>query len=255
MAKLLGNIILEGKIIAKTGLHIGGSSESLQIGGVDKPVLRDPNTQLPYIPGSSIKGKLRMLVEFKEGLILADGKVVNNADQVPAQIFGTSADDARNGPTRLTVRDAHPDETTIEMWEKLKSDLLYTEYKGENNLNRITSAANPRFFERVVPKSKFDCQFIYSIYDGISNVNDLKNIEHFFEALVLLEQSSLGGHGSRGYGRIAFEFKNVKIFTLDDYRAGKLKNEDDENLYPLNRAYVNKQMKTIQNAFSGGVQE
>jgi CRISPR-associated protein Csm3 len=253
MAKLLGNIILEGKIIAKTGLHIGGSTETLQIGGVDKPVLRDPHTQYPYIPGSSLKGKLRMLVEFKEGLV-TNGDVVSDPDKIPAQIFGTSADKSnKNGPTRLTVRDACPDEETIKMWADLKTDLLYTEYKGENNLDRITSKANPRFFERVVPNSKFNCQFVYSIYDGINNVNDISNIEHLFEGLILLEQSSLGGHGSRGYGRIEFEFKDVQIFTLDDYRNGQAKTASDDQLHRLNKEYVDRQMKKIREKFSGGI--
>lgn len=251
MAKLLGNVILEGKIVAVTGLHIGGSTETLQIGGVDKPVLRDPRTNYPYIPGSSLKGKLRMLVEFKEGLVI-NGEVVNDPDKTPAQIFGTSADTAKNGPTRLTVRDAYPDEETTKMWNELKTDLLYTEYKGENNLDRITSKANPRFFERVVPESKFDCQFIYSVYDGINGVDDVANIEHLFEALILLEQSSLGGHGSRGYGRIAFEFKDVQIFTLDDYRTSKVNNGSDGQLHRLNKEYVDRQMKTIRAKFSGG---
>lgn len=60
---LLGKIRVTSTLIAETGLHIGGGGENLDIGGLDKPVIRDPLTQFPYLPGSSIKGKLRSILE------------------------------------------------------------------------------------------------------------------------------------------------------------------------------------------------
>jgi CRISPR-associated protein Csm3 len=51
------NVIISGKIICNTGLHIGGSKEELEIGGTDAPVIIDPETRIPVIPGSSLKGK------------------------------------------------------------------------------------------------------------------------------------------------------------------------------------------------------
>lgn len=61
--KLRGRVILTGRIRALTGLHIGGSPGALAIGNVDMPVIRDAVTGRPYIPGSSLKGKMRSLAE------------------------------------------------------------------------------------------------------------------------------------------------------------------------------------------------
>lgn len=250
MAKLLGNTIIEGKIRTVTGLHIGGSAEAMQIGGVDSPVLRDPNTQLPYIPGSSIKGKLRMLTEFAEGLV-TEGGPVKDPQQKPAQIFGTSADEAKLGPTRLTVRDSYPDDQTIEMWKELDSELLYTEHKGENNIDRITSKATPRFFERVVRDSKFNLEIVYSFYDisdieGAPQVNDFENFKTVFQSLMLLEQSSIGGHGSRGYGRIEFLIKQISFFSVDDYKKGKaVLTEAGTELKKLSEINIDEQIELI----------
>ena len=255
MAKLLGNAIIEGKIRTLTGIHIGGSTESLQIGGIDSPVLRDPNTKFPYIPGSSLKGKLRMLTEFAEGLI-TDGGPVKNPEHKPAQIFGTSADEAKLGPTRLTVRDSYPDNETIEMWKNLDSDLLFTEYKGENNIDRITSKATPRFFERVVRDSKFDLEIVYSFYDisdidGAPKVDDFENFKTVFQSLMLLEQSSLGGHGSRGYGRVEFLIKRISFFSVDDYKMGKaVLTESDKELKKLTEISIDEQIELIKSKLS-----
>ena len=214
--KLLANVIIKGKIRVLTGLHIGGSKEKLEIGGVDSPVIKDPQTNYPYIPGSSLKGKMRMLLEFALGKV-TDGNP--SKDEEIARIFGIDAKEAKFGPTRLVVRDAYPDEGTIDMWENLDSELQYTEYKPENSIDRITSEANPRFLERVVADSKFDFQFIYSIYAWDDNgKTDIENLGRVFEAMKLLEHSGLGGSVSRGYGRIKFKVANPIIIKQEDYR-------------------------------------
>lgn len=235
MAKLRGNIIITGKIRALTGLHIGGSSESLSIGGVDLPVVRTARDRYPYIPGSSIKGKLRMLTEFAEGDV-TDDKPVQKTESKAAQIFGISPpnpDEKKDtkvlGPTRITVRDAHPDKPTIKMWEELDTELLYTENKSENTVDRITSKANPRSIERVVPGSCFDLEIVYSSYDmtgaepadaELEKFNDLDNLAELFRALRLLEQNTLGGHGSRGYGKIVFEELKIECCPTSYYHSG-----------------------------------
>lgn len=160
----IGNLIIRGKFECLTGLHIGGSKEKLEIGGVDSPVIRDPRTRFPYVPGSSLKGKLRSLLEFAMAAVPDTGEVSEEANIV--RLFGIGVDqkDAafkdtehalhRIGPSRLIVRDSHPDAETKKWWKTLDSDLLYTEYKSENVINRITSAANPRFIERVMAGSR-----------------------------------------------------------------------------------------------------
>lgn len=254
MAKLIGNAIIRGKIHTLTGLHIGGSSDSIQIGGVDSPVLRDPHLRIPYIPGSSIKGKLRMLSEFANG-VAREGGPSKDVTQKPAQIFGTSADDARIGPTRLIVRDAYPDEDTIEMWKKMDSDLLYTEEKGENTIDRITSKANPRFIERVVRGSKFDFEMVYSLYDVHADnpdaqIDDMANLEEVFKAMKLLEQSSIGGHGSRGYGRVEFLVDEISFFTSDDYRNATAVLENKGKLSRLSELNIEEELEKIRNLIS-----
>jgi len=235
-AEFLGNVIFKGKLECLTGLHIGDSKEKFEIGGVDSPVIRDPNTQYPYIPGSSLKGKLRSLLAFALGKADQDPPSKGKFDPdcplqrifgVPAEINTNRKDIEGIGPSRLIVRDAYPDEATITMWKNLDSELLFTEYKPENTIDRITSAANPRFMERVVKGSIFNVEFIFGIYriGGITK-QDEEFIINFLESLKLLEHSTLGGSGSRGYGQVAFKFAEPIVLKVDDYRTGSEKFKD-----------------------------
>ena len=225
-SEFLGNIILKGKLEALTGLHIGGSKEKMEIGGVDSPVIRDPVTSYPYIPGSSLKGKMRSLLEFSLGKISEKngshpGCRCNETSCPVCRVFGMEAEKNTIGPTRLLVRDAYPDAETVEMWKDLDSELLYTEYKPENSVDRLTSAANPRFLERVVKGSKFDVEFVFGVYriEGDDN-KDETFFKYAIEALKLLEHSALGKSGSRGYGRVAFKFVEPFVVTKTDYEKG-----------------------------------
>jgi CRISPR-associated protein Csm3 len=223
----LGNIILKGKLITLTPLHIGGSKDKFEIGGVDNPVIKDPVTNYPYIPGSSLKGKLRMLLEFAEGKVIEkldkNGKGTNefppSSDKEITSLFGDSADNSQNGPTRLIVRDAYPDEKTIKMWENTNSETLYTEYKAENTINRMTSAANPRFMERVHKGSEFDVEFILQVFSMDSDKGK-SNFEKLVKAIRILEDSTLGGGGSRGSGKVEFKFFEPYFVSVEDYKNG-----------------------------------
>jgi CRISPR-associated protein Csm3 len=224
MARFVGNIVLKGKMECLTGLHIGGSKEKLEIGGVDSPVLRDPNTRYPYVPGSSLKGKMRALLSFARGKAHEDPNPKTFDPNCPLQrVFGTSADTRDIGPSRLIVRDAQPDAETVKMWKNMDSELMYTEFKPENGIDRLTSEANPRFLERVVKGSVFDVEFIFGVYE-IPSKQDLKPDTDYFvevvEALKLLEHSTLGKNGSRGYGQVAFRFADPKVVRQNDYREG-----------------------------------
>jgi CRISPR-associated protein Csm3 len=224
MAKFIGNIIARAKIECVTGLHIGAGKDTSEIGGVDSPVVRDPVTRLPYIPGSSLKGKLRSLLEFAEGKVGENGKgnphTCPKANCKVCRPFGSSAAEERTcGPTRLLLRDAHPDEATRKIWDKLDTDLLYTEVKSENFLDRITSAANPRFIERVVKGSVFDLEMMYGVYQ-VDGINDLVYFDGVVMALRLFEDSTLGGSGSRGYGQVKLRFAPLIFVDAEDYRKG-----------------------------------
>jgi len=227
-----GNIILKGKIECLTGLHIGGSKEKLEIGGVDSPVIRSPRSKYPYIPGSSIKGKMRHLLEFSTGAVTDYvGKKLGNVSKSPkiVRIFGIGADDSNEsdlGPGRLIVRDCKPDATTIKTWKDMDSELLYTEYKPENTIDRLTSEANPRFIERVVEGSRFDFELVYGVYQINEKTDDElatatnTDLQHIMSALRLLESSTLGKSGSRGYGHIRFHIADPVFVSTNDYQEG-----------------------------------
>ncbi|HPP40474.1 MAG TPA: type III-A CRISPR-associated RAMP protein Csm3, partial [Candidatus Kapabacteria bacterium] len=138
------------------------------------------------------------------------------------RIFGVLAEVAPKeeaiGPTRLIVRDAHPDQETVMMWKNLDSELMYTEYKPENTINKITSAANPRFLERVVKGSCFNFEMIFGVYK-LDNC-EKQDIDFFKDLLLsmkLLEHNTLGGSGSRGYGKISFKLEEPYVLTRADY--------------------------------------
>jgi len=223
----LGNIFLKGKLITITPLHIGGSKDKFEIGGVDNPVIKDPVTNYPYIPGSSLKGKLRMLLEFAEGKVIektdkygkGTGTFPPSNDSFITSLFGDSADNSSNGPTRLLVRDAYPANKTITLWENTNSETLYTEYKAENTIDRMTSAANPRFMERVHKGSEFDVEFVLQVFSMDSD-NGKGNFEKLVKAIRLLEDSTLGGGGSRGSGKVEFKFNEPYFVSVNDYKNG-----------------------------------
>lgn len=229
MASLHATIIFRGYIECITGLHIGSSSDKMEIGGVDSPVIRHPHTKYPYIPGSSLKGKLRSLLEFALQAVPASGEPSSDDVNI-TRIFGagiTNNNVSPTGPGRLIVRDCHPTPDTVSMWEnEVDSSLLFTEYKAENTINRLTSAANPRFIERVVPGSKFNFEIIYLVYSlsnslDFNTKNDVNNdIKNLIQAMRLLEHNYIGKSGSRGYGKIRFHCLSPLIIHTNDYKEG-----------------------------------
>lgn len=220
------HVIITGHITCITGLHIGGTEERYEIGGMDNPIIRDKITRYPYIPGSSIKGKMRSLSEWFHGKVTQQGKVHTCADPQckVCRVYGTSADrkgreEGMVGPTRLIVRDAHLSEETRTDPRYIQGGIFRTEIKTENRLNRITSAANPRPIERVPKGAKFDLELIYGIYDmGDGGETDIANLDELGLALHMLQASVLGGGGSRGSGHINIEQPQAMIKRLHDYQ-------------------------------------
>lgn len=220
--KLIKNYLITGKIRCETGIHIGDVAESLKIGGTDSPVIMNRMTNLPYIPGSSIKGKMRSLLELKHGEKWLSGNgdphKCKEPDCALCVAFGRSADqEVKSGPTRLIVRDSHPTDETLALWESNEDILQGKEIKGENSLNRITSMANPRFIERVPAGSEFTLEMVFSVY----NPKDEERLRLVFEAMSLLEDNYLGGYGSRGSGKITFHDITLREKSPEDYRSGK----------------------------------
>lgn len=202
---------LSGKIVVKTGLHIGAGNDKVEIGGMDNPIIRNPFTHEPYIPGSSIKGKMRSLMEWKFDKLKDFGGKVCSCGKPECEIcrvFGSAnmkSDETKDrGPTRLIVRDA----VLAEDWkEKFRNGSSIVEEKNENSLNRITAEATPRPIERIVPGVEFDFEILYRIIDtGDGGELDEKYFKDVvLESLKLLQNDYLGGGGSRGNGQIEFK--------------------------------------------------
>ncbi|GGG15773.1 type III-A CRISPR-associated RAMP protein Csm3 [Caldovatus sediminis] len=209
-----GRVRVTGLIRLKSGLHIGAGKDSVEIGGIDNPVLKHPHTGEPYIPGSSIKGKLRFLLEWAFGAVRADGQAwgfdgkqpVDTADPV-LRIFGNALKDWKGGPTRLMVRDAPLCEADRARYREAPE--AFFEEKTEVTINRIQGKAldgGLRTQERVPAGVAFDFELAFRLYDlGDGAARDLECLDWTLQGLALLEEDALGGSGSRGYGRIAFE--------------------------------------------------
>ena len=197
-SRLEKKIVYTGVIVLKTGMHIGGTNAALNIGGPDKFVVRNPLSMIPYIPGSSLKGKLRSLVELVNGETDGGGPT-NNVKHRAGALFGVSGDNAKSHPSRLIVRDAEMD---VKAGDFSRTDLLYTESKTEVAIDRVTSKANPRTFERVPAGAKFNLSMVLNIFEGEDEAQLKATLA---QAMKLLEDDYLGGHGSRGYGQIKFE--------------------------------------------------
>jgi len=210
--KLSSKIIIKGEVIVETGLLIGGSSSSLEIGGTDKQVVRNPITKKPYIPGSSLKGKMRSLFELSRGQVDFDANTkafgpTLNPKHEAAQLFGyiKKRGDAmaKQQPSRLIVRDGelqNPDYLA-------NTELLYTEIKAENSIDRITAEANPRFFERVPKGARFGLNMVINVFEDDENGENF--LDWVFEAMKLVQDDYLGGCGSRGNGQIVFNIQEV----------------------------------------------
>lgn len=224
--QLQGKIFLQGTINALTGLHIGGNSETLDIGGIDNPIIRNPLNREPYIPGSSLRGKMRSLLDrhFNNPLF-SRGSVRVHECQDPekydacsvCQVFGVTPQKLKEAtmPTRLIIRDTFLTSESREKLEESETDSLFTEAKWEVSIDRITSEANPRQNERVPAGATFGpLVLVYGLYTLDTNSpNQLQKELGYFDTVLkgmeLLEDDYLGGSGSRGSGQIAF--KNLKM--------------------------------------------
>jgi len=223
-----GKVIIELKIRAETGLHIGGSSEVAKIGGVDNCVIRDPNSNLPYIPGSSLKGKIRNLLEKSLGKVSENGEVhsckeIEDAERCEiCRPFGSAT-----GEGRIIFRDFSLTEDSKKNLEKIRNERgSDTEIKVENVINRLTSqSTNLRTMERVPKGIEFEGEIIYNFVKKLEQDGFIeKDLENLSAGLKLLQDDYLGGSGSRGYGKVKIQVKEV-IVRKKDYYFGKEKEE------------------------------
>ena len=226
--KLTNIVEIKAKLVLQTGLHIGAGDSEMHIGGIDNSVIKHPMTQSPYIPGSSLKGKIRTLLEWRSGAVqsapLSLKDISKNPEEVKniLRLFGISGDTknseqevAEIGVSRLAFWDC----ALNEAWEnEIRDDnQLLTEAKSENTIDRITSTAgNPRQTERVPAGAEFDFKLTLRQFEG----DKPKLLDLVLKGLKLLELDSLGGSGSRGYGKVKFTDLTVdgKAYNLDDIK-------------------------------------
>jgi CRISPR-associated protein Csm3 len=243
--KLIGKLILEGVMHCESGLHVGAGKGSLEIGGSDNPVVKDSFGR-PYVPGSSLRGRIRSLLEQATGLAVPGELVylskrkgqevrIHQSDRPDDEIcllFGRSPgrmekaggdyiESNHASPARLSVFDAplDADSITQQMRENLDDEL--TEVKSENSIDRITSQANPRTFERVPAGARFHVRFVVDMLCD----EDAPLFGLLVQGLRLLEDDALGGGGSRGSGRVRFSSLKLAWRGKGYYAAGASEQE------------------------------
>jgi len=237
---LYGRVIVTGRIVAETGLRIGGNPSGIEIGGIDNIVLRNPVSQLPYVPGSSLKGKMRSLYER-----YTNRPINHHIDQVRihschvgntnyaecdvCHIYGLPAEGETKAdhPTPLIVRDVELAAIGDQDIEELAE---YTEVKWEAAIDRITSAAVPRQMERVPAGAIFEpMELIYNVYSA----DVRRRLPQVFVALQLVEDDYLGGLGSRGSGKVRFLDLKVACKREDAKRYKMVAAKEYTNLEEL----------------------
>jgi len=281
---MLGRIIISGTILCKSGIHIGGSSDTIEIGGIDKPVIRNPITHEPYIPGSSLKGKLRSIIEK---IVLNNGNPIiankqcddkgrvyrhecesfEDAKDCPVcRMFGSVSKEGDNYPSPLRPRDCY-----LEIPDDMKDDgVLIFEAKTENALDRLTSSAQPRTIERVPAGAKFNFEIVYNVemtgkLNNSTEQNSLKSfnfpyllndITHLLAAMNIIEKDGLGGNISRGYGAVEFQIKEFKVNDSKGNHIDSINTiiDDTKNVYKtasmIEKDNIVSLIESIKNYFS-----
>lgn len=214
---------ITARIRLRSGLHIGAGKDTVEIGGLDQPIVKNPLTGAPYIPGSSLKGKMRSLLETaifmgtqpetREAIMKGKPCTCGHRSCPICTLFGvrkTSTEcDPDLGPTRILVRDAY---LSAEDMVLFRDGRLPMEIKNENSINRLKGVAeNPRPLERVPAGVSFDLNIALKVYEG----DDEKLSAWIFKALKLIEMDALGGCSSRGCGQVVFEELSIDGEPVD----------------------------------------
>jgi len=249
---------MKSKLRIITGLHIGGSDDTMKIGGIDSSVIKreifansdgtinydGSGKKLiePYIPGSSLKGKVRSLLEHSFGLIReqkklwenhqnnkkskkvgsvidsefikdCDDDLLNKKANLIITLFGESAGsgDIKNTKiTRAIFRDTFLTKESRKLY--LDDKISLSEEKAENTINRVSVTANPRFIERVPAGVEFDFEVVLREFDEDANLPLEDTLKL---GLMLLQNDALGGGGSRGNGKIEFDMFDNETLEKD----------------------------------------
>ena len=201
---MYGKLIIECELVVRTGMHIGGSSVFSAIGAVDSPVICDSYTRQPIVPGSSLKGKLRTLLSRSLNPDIEHMPDHNHDGEELCRLFGSNRPVR---PSRLQFADA------FVCNEAEMREVGLTEIKTENTINRRDCSSSPRQIERVVPGVRFAVRMVYDVRE--SKEEAVQDMRLLAKGLKLLQMDYLGGHGTRGSGRVSFQ-----SFVLKDFETG-----------------------------------
>lgn len=201
-----GRLFIRGQVNILTGLHIG-TGGSGGIGLVDNPVIRDPLTRRPIVPGSTLKGRLRHALEV----------VCGSESEDVLRLFGAKVDSfEKKGAGRIFVRDCHLSDASAAMLESIDTDSLYVEIKTENRIDRSRGVAeHPRQSERLPAGAVMNMDIVYNCWNKNSILDDIQNLEI---AMRFVEDEYLGGSGTRGYGKVGIEIHELVFKSIDHYR-------------------------------------
>lgn len=230
--QLQKKILIQGQMELLTGLRVGDSKDNVDIGGVDLPVVRRKDNNQPYIPGSSIKGKIRSLLEVATGSNAKSKFNQYSETGLPiAHLFGWFGPEGtkdQGNPSRLLVRDAYlTDEWAQRLGESEFTDMPFTEIKFENTINRITGVTvdgGIRQVERIPAGAVFTVNFVINIMKERADeteaelaAKEKRYLDYLHAGIRLLEDDYLGGSGSRGYGQVKITLENPEVKTADSY--------------------------------------
>ncbi|MFP4687819.1 MAG: type III-A CRISPR-associated RAMP protein Csm3 [bacterium] len=226
MASLEGYIVFSSDMYLRTGLRVGSGGDKTEIGGIENPIIKNPVNGEPYVPGSSIKGKLRSIMEWQFDKVGGNGRPCecSKIDCPVCRIFGIGSykTNVDMGPPRLIVRDAIFNEDSREKYIDILDETGEPpiEKKFENTIDRRKGSARmPRIMERIPAGFSMDFEVTYRVMNIQDDVNiDLQMYPELLRVIKFLESDTLGGSGSRGYGRV--EFRNVSLdFNFRDLSA------------------------------------
>lgn len=219
MKTLKKKIVLKGTLECLSGLHIGGNGDGAGIGDVDNPVIRNTIDQVPYVPGSSLKGKIRSLLQIAKG----ESHEKQTGSDI-CKLFGAIDGKDRNtdqrldgNASRIIVRDAFMTEDSKLRLASVDTDMPYTELKSENRIDRIKGVAeHPRQIERVPAGTVFGVEIVLNIFEGD---DEQKLIDLFKTGVNMLHDDYLGGSGSRGSGRVklVLDWQGAMHKTTESY--------------------------------------
>jgi CRISPR-associated protein Csm3 len=246
--RLHGHITIAGEIEAMTGLHIGGTADAIDKGGIDSPVIKNPVTNEPYIPGSSLRGRMRSLLEKRNGKKLSpmtneiwmemyDNEADARASEV-CRLFGNS----KTGlPSILIVRDALYTPDTRDgctrngkyLGKYMDNGLPVTEAKMEIAVDRITAHALPRTIERVPAGARFTFSMVYRVQEVAEWSNDVKNVRKDLENILwalkeIQNHDGLGGNTARGHGVVQFHLRSMRVTCYDGTVTASLPEKDGQ---------------------------